>query len=166
MEGSQAIAVRSSSDLATLDELKQILVSNQVEGQVVDDPEQISAEIVAQLLSATTDAELERVGTAEGWRDLIDVPVRLAGFRWRPSSFDEGSAVFFVVFGERLDTGEQVVLTTGARNVLAQLCNMAERGTLVGAVRAIRESDSPTRNGYRPLWLYTPEAAKADQADG
>ena len=157
MEASQAIAVRSSSDLETLGELENILLTNERQAPVSDDPEEISREIIAQLLAAESDAELEQAGQAIGWRDLEHVPVRLAGFRWRPSSYDEGSAVFFVVQGTRLDTDEPVVLTTGARNVLAQLCNMARRGTLVGAVRALRQADKETANGFRPLWLYTPE---------
>ncbi len=154
------LVTRSSSDVAQLDELKRILLSNEpVENVVEDDPEAISREIVLQLLSAESDAELEAVGAATGWRELLRVPVQIRGFRWRPSAFQDeegGSSVFFVVQATRLDTGEAVILTTGSRNALAQLCNMAQRGTLEGAVRMMVQSEKPTARGYHPLWLVTP----------
>lgn len=159
------IAIRSSADLATLGELEDILIGAKEAPEVVDDPEEISREIVMQLLAAESDEELEAVGSAVGWRDLQGVPVEIRGFRWRPSSYEEGAPVFFIVQGIRMDNGDQVILTTGARNVLAQLCNMAKRGTLVGAVRVLRESEKPTARGYRPLWLVTPGSRPQEAAE-
>lgn len=156
MTGSQEIAVRKSSDLAAVTELEQILLGEKEVPEVVDDPAEISREIIAQLLAAESDEELEQVGAATGWRDLAGVPVQIDNFRWRPSAFEEGAPVFFVVTGTRLDTGERVVLTTGSGNVLAQLANMAKRGTLAGAVRQVEIADTPTKSGFRPYWLRTP----------
>ena len=152
------IAVRDSSDVEALQELKRILVSGVSPDQVApwEDPEDISRDIVMQLLSAKTDAELEMMGAAQGWRELEGVPVEINGFSWRPSRFEQGPGVFFVVRGVRLDTGEPVVLTTGSANVLAQLTNMAERGTLIGAVRKLVQAEKATQAGYHPLWLVTP----------
>ncbi len=173
MEGSQAIAVRSSTDLAQLDELEAILLGEVEPPEVADDPTEISREIMAQLLAAESDEELEQMGTAIGWRELLGVPVQLTGFRWRPSAFDgadsegaKGPQVFFVIFGTRLDTGDRVTLTTGAGNVLAQLVNMARRQTLVGAIRSLKKADRPTARGYYPLWLETPESAKQQPPAG
>lgn len=131
---------------------------------MVDDPQEISREIIAQLLSAETDEELEQVGAATGWRELAGVPVQIEGFRWRPSAFEEGAPVFFVVTGTRLDTGERVVLTTGSGNVLAQLCNMAKRGTLQGAVRTVEIADKQTKSGFKPYWLRTPTQEMINRA--
>lgn len=158
MSDTQTIAVRTSTDLASLDELEGILRGTLEAPEVMDDPAQIQAEIIEQLLAAESDAELESVGNATGWRDLLGVPVEIHGFRWRPSAFEEGSgpSVFFVVSATRLDTGEQVVLTTGSANVLAQLCNMARRGTLVGAVRMAKAAEKPTKSGFTPYSLVTP----------
>ena len=153
---SQEIAVRKSSDLAQVTELEQILLGTKEVPDFVDDPEEIQKEIMAQLLAAESDEELEQMGTATGWRELIGVPIEIHGFRWRPSAYDEGAPVFFVVQGTRLDTGEKVVLTTGSGNVLAQLTNMARRETLVGAVRMLEPSDKPTKAGFTPYWLRTP----------
>ncbi len=155
------IAVRSSTDLAQLQDLEQVLLTNERQ-EIVDDPEQISREIMAQLLAAESDEELNQQGTTVSWREMLNVPVQLRGFKWRPSDFEEGSSVFFVVFGDRLDTGEQVVLTTGARNVLAMLVNLAKRQALVGKVVAMVASDRPTKAGYTPYWLRIIEPAEPE----
>ena len=160
----QDIAVRNSTDLEAVAELEAILLGEAEVPAVVDDPAEISKEIIAQLLAAESDEELELVGSATGWRDLPGVPIELHSFKWRPSGFEEGAPVFFVVSGNRLDTGERVVLTTGSGNVLAQLANMAKRGTLAGAIRTVEISDKPTKNGFRPYWLRTPMQAQIEKA--
>lgn len=159
------LAVRSSSDLAAmpdvLAELERILITNERVEDVAseDDADRIASEIIAQILAAGSDKELDMMqGGAIGWRDLLGVPVELIGFRWRPSSFEDGSSLFFVVLGNRLDTGDPVILTTGARNVLAQLVNRAQRGTLTGAIVKLVEAPKATRNGFKPLWLQSVEA--------
>lgn len=160
----QELVVRKSTDMAQLQELEKVLLGDAELPDVVDDPAEISREIMAQLLAAESDEELEAVGSATGWRELPGVPMELHGFRWRPSTYEEGAPIFFVVNATRLDTGERVVLTTGSGNILAQLCNMARRGTLVGAIRALEIADTPTRQGFRPNWLRTPTQAMIDSA--
>ncbi len=125
---------------------------------MVDDPALIQREILERLLAAESDEELETFGAATGWRDLEGVPVEIHGFRWRPSTFEEGANVFFVVQATRLDTGDPIVLTTGSINILGQLTNMAKRGTLVGAKRMLQKG-SKTAAGYYPLWLVTPPSS-------
>ena len=155
------LVVRSSSDIAAITELEQILLGEKAPPDVVDDPEQISREIMAQLLAAESDEELESMGKAAGWRELEGIPMEIHAFSWRPSSFNEGAPVFFVVRATRLDDGSKVVLTTGSKNVLAQLANMAKRETLVGAIRELVRAETPTAQGFYPLWLRTPEGAAA-----
>lgn len=163
---SQVIAVRSNSEIASLDELDRILLGGDLNVEVTDDPDAISREIVAQLLGAENDEELESFGDAVGWREFAvpksqaanGVPMQIHGFRWRPSSYEEGAPVFFVVQATRMDEGERVTLTIGSLNVLAQLSNMARRGTLVDAIRVLVEADKPTKRGFKPLWLMTPPA--------
>jgi hypothetical protein len=162
MSKSQALVVRSSTDLSSLDELDEcILTGKRVE--LLDDPETIQRQILEQLLGATSDEELEPTEPT-GWRELAGVPIEVRSFSWRPSDYDEegSSSVFVVVFGINLVTGEPVTLTTGARNVLAQLSNLARRGRFP-IVRAVRESEKETKRGYRPLWLYTPDGYVRDE---
>lgn len=162
MAKTQTLTVRSSQELAQIDELEKLLISGEkVEQTIVSDPAQVSREIIAELLAAESDDDLFAGRNAIGWRELPGLPIELAGFNWRPSTLEEGSNIFFVVRGTRMDTGEKVVLTTGAGNVLAQLVNMAKRGTMVGAVVKLVEAKNPTRAGFRPLSLelVTPAAA-------
>lgn len=157
MSGTQTdIVVRKSTDLSQIAELERILLTDE-EVEVVDDPDLMSKEIVAQLLSAESDEELENFGNAQGWRELEGVPMLVHGFRWRPSDMEGGASIYFVVDATQLDTGERVVLTTGSRNVLAQLTNLAKRGRIPGAVRQITKAQKATRAGFFPLMLTTPE---------
>jgi hypothetical protein len=160
----QEIVVRKSADVAQLDELEAMLLGTKEVPDVVEDPAEIQREIMAQLLDAKSDEELELVGQATGWRELPGVPMQISGFRWRPSTYEEGSPLFFVIDAVRLDTGARVALTTGSGNILAQLTNMARRGTLVGSVRALEIADTPTKQGFKPNWLRTPSQAMIEDA--
>ena len=151
-----AIQVRSSLDIVSLNELAETIRSNE-RVEVVDDPEQISREIFEQILGAKSDADLNQMGQATGWRELEGVQVRLgADFRWRPSSYQEGAPVFLVVPAEKIGPDgelEPVVLTTGSRNVIAQLMNMAARGTYQGRIVSIERAQKASSRGYFALWL-------------
>lgn len=165
MTQTQALVARSSTDIAGLDELDMILRTGEVNAEVIDDPDQISKSIIDQLLGAETDEQLQDFGNAQGWKNLIGVPIELRGFRWRQSDFEEGAPIYFIVAGTRLDTGEQVTLTTGSLNVLAQLSNMARRQTLAGSVWQLHQSDKPTKSNFYPMWLVQPEAVKQAARD-
>lgn len=155
------LVVYNSADLAVnetiLSELERVLITNERIDDTTspEDTERIANEIVAQILAAEDDRMLDLMqGGAIGWRELQDVPIELVGFRWRPSTFEDGASLFFVVLGTRLDTGDPVILTTGGRNVLAQLVNKAKRGTLTGSIVKLVEG-KPTRAGFKPLWLQS-----------
>lgn len=159
--------MQSSTDVASLDKLDEILLTGDVGGvEVIDDPAEISRQIVAQLLAAESDGALQDFGNAEGWGDYLNVPMELHGFRWRVSEFEgEGAPIYFVVDAIKLDDGSRRVLTTGSMNVLAQLSNMARRGTLAGGVWMMVEADKPTRAGFKPRWLVQPEGVGANNDD-
>jgi hypothetical protein len=151
--GQELAVVHSSTEIAELDKFDQILLGMADAPEVVDDPDEVSRQIVLQLLAATTDAELT-ISQATGWRDLMDVPIEIQGFRWRKSDYEEGAPVYVLVAGARLDTGEYLpAITTGSYNVLAQLSNLARRGQLPGAVWQLTESEKQTARGFKPLWL-------------
>lgn len=157
---SEVIAVRRSTDLAMLDELDRILLGGDFNAEIVDDPALISVQIIRELLAAETDDDLEFVGAAQGWSELEGIPVEIQGFRWRPSQFakegeTEPSGIYLVVFGNRMDDGEAVVLTTGSLNVVAQLSNLARRGRLPGVVRILTRSDKPSSAGFYPMRLVS-----------
>ena len=162
-----SIEVRKSTDIVAIDELERSLRTGEAPNEVERDPEEVGREIIAQLLDAATDAELERT-EAEGWSNYLGVPMQVHSFVWRPSAYNEGQPVFLVVRAIDPD-GNPHVLTTGAGQVMAQLVNLAKRNRLP----VIRELDSSDTNtpGRTVYFLRTPEAvrererAEADQAD-
>ena len=161
---SDSLAIRSSADVASLDQLDEILRGGDFNVEVVDDPAEVSKQIVNELLNAKTDDELEYVGTAEGWGEYEGIPIEIRSFRWRPSDFDN-SAIYAVVFGTRLDTGDPVTLTTGSLNVMAALSNMARRGLFPGAIRILKRAEKPTKANFYPHFLVRTDAEKQSVAD-
>jgi hypothetical protein len=142
----------------SLDELELILMDELEPPEVSTDPEAISREIMQQILKAETDEDMLQIGQATGWKELLGVPVEIHAFRWLASRYDQGAKVFFVVRATRLDTGEDVILTTSGNNVLAQLINLARRDRFP-SVWVLVEAEKETANGYRPLWLAPPDKA-------
>lgn len=160
---SAVLAVRTSTDIEALGDLERILLTGKgPDSWPEETPEDASRAIIAQILSAETDDEIESIGQAEGWQELEGVPVQIQGFRWRKSDYEQGPPVYCVVFGNRMDDGSAVVLTTGSGNVMAQLCTLAKRSKLPGAIRYLKRADRPTQGGFYPLMLFRTDAEKAE----
>lgn len=153
----QSIVVRRATDLEAIDELEKALLEGKAPVEVVRDPEDVSREIIAQLLAAESDEELERL-EAEGWGEHVGVPFEIHDFVWRPSSFEEGQAVFLVVRALRLDDGSPHVLTTGSGQVMAQLANLAKRERLP-AIRQLASAETKSKRSV--YWLESPPSVAA-----
>lgn len=163
--GTTALAVRRSSDMAALQDLGRVLITGEFDTEVIDDPDAISKQILSELLAAETDEELEQVGSATGWLDYEGVPVEVRGFRWRKSDYTEGAPIYLIVFGTDMRNGDALTLTTGSKNVIAQLINLGSRDRLP-CVRVLTRADKPTAQGYYPLWLTsTPEEVQRRRDD-
>lgn len=157
-----SMVVRRSTDLAAINELEKALLEGKAPVEVERDPEDVSREIISQLLAAESDEELERI-EAEGWGEFVGVPFEILDFIWRPSSFDEGQPVFLVVRAMRMDDGTPHVLTTGSGQVMAQLANLAKRNRLP-AIRELAEAETKSKRSV--YWLKTPETiAEARRAE-
>jgi len=165
-----AVPVRSSLDLASLNELAEMMRSND-RVEIVDDPEAIGREIFEQILGSKTDADLNQMGQATGWKNIEGVQVKLKeSFRWRPSTYAEGAPVFLVVTADKILADgqlEPVVLTTGSRNVIAQLMNLAGRGTYDGRIVSLERAQKASSKGFFPLWLkiHNPVTEEASAED-
>ena len=163
-KGETLPAIRTTGELASLDamldEFNQLLRTGEVpEAEVLTDPEQIGRDILEQILAARSEEELEQVSEATGWRELEGVPVEIHEWRYMPSRFDgEGPGVFVVVRAVRLDTGRQVILTTGSLNVMGQLSTLARTRSLPSTKMLVRkDTNTPGRS---VLWLKTPDAIR------
>ena len=144
---------------ADVAELHGILMDELEPPEVSTDPEAIQREIMEQIWNATSNEELVLVGQATPWQDLIGVPVEIYGFRWSKSQYDQGAKVFFIVQATRLDNGEKCVLTTGGKNVIMALANIARRDAFPFVGKLV-EAEKATAAGFKPLWLLPVEPTK------
>lgn len=193
MANSQEIAtIVSSQTPEQLVELEAILLGEIEPPTQETDAEAASMEIVRQILGAQTEAEVEAFGTAIGWRELATrfvahdglkkqdgLPVELIDFAWRPSEYEDGAPVFFVVRATALGdheatgvtVGDSLILTIGSLNILAQMVawdRLARegKGRLRGRVVVAVETEKATKGGYWPMHLETPASVKAAIAAG
>jgi hypothetical protein len=130
-----------------------ILDNEKPEGLAVSDPELVTREILERIMNAETFDEAFKPQELTAWRDLIDVPVRVLGFKLNPSGL-EGQAVYAVVELERLDgdmdNPAKLTVTCGGRNVMMQLVKALEKGWLQNPVAMTKKA---TSEGYEVLWL-------------
>lgn len=180
---STELAVRSSTDIAAVEDLRKLLMSGawedfEGEGEVIDDPEAVQREIMAELLYAESDDEVLNQTPAIGLRELArryvshhglppsdGVALELHGFKWRRSDIEgQGLPIYFIISATRLDTGERIVTTTGASTVIAQVANLAIRRTLDGAKVLCTETEKATRGGYYPMALVRTPRVTASPA--
>jgi hypothetical protein len=140
--------VQASQEVASSD-VERFLTS--VNSQVIEDPEQISAQIVGDILRARS------VEDVLGQRQLVEAEsvlgqrIVVRNVRWMGSAFDDGPG-FYAVIDAANDDGEPMMIGCGGRNVMAQLFRLIELGALPLYVR-IQRADKATAAGYYPLYL-------------
>jgi hypothetical protein len=116
------------------------------------DPAQVSLDIIGRILNATTVDDVLGGGGATPARDFLGVPFTLTGVRFNRSDFGEAGPAFYALL-EGADTdGVKVVITCGARNVIAQAWKLRDMGALPVALQ-LAESDRTTKRGYKVMWL-------------
>lgn len=122
------------------------------ESIVVEDPEQVAFEIVARILSQDTVEGVlnkQQVLSAEA---MLGIHLRVTEVRWHRSAYDQREQVYALVKAFRSDNGDEVLITCGGRNVMAQLWKLEQLGALPCDL-LIGRSNTPTAGGYWPLWL-------------
>lgn len=117
-----------------------------------EDSEQATRDIVMQILQAEdVDAVLEGANVTPA-RDLLGVPLRINGAKAKKSAYEDGATMYVLIDAVNLATGEMVKISCGARNVMAQLFRTYQLNGFPLDCR-ILESERPTAEGFRPLWL-------------
>ena len=134
------------------DDVFQRFLSAADEGRFETNPDQVAIDIIARILSANDAAEVLGGGSAIHARDYLDVPFVLTGVRLNKSSFDGAGPDFYALLEGANSDGEKVVITCGAKNVMAQAWRLDDLGALPCPV-VIKQSPSPTSNGFHVLWL-------------
>lgn len=121
------------------------------------DPEEMALGMMAQILMAGTSGEAlsaldvdrakELCGGQPGGRSPA---LEIHGARSLKSDFAEGAACYCIIYATRLDTGERIRITTGARAVQMMVAKHLYEGWLPfrAALEIRRER---TKAGYHPL---------------
>lgn len=119
-------------DMTMAELIDAIIDSEEISFAKDDDAETL---ILQRLAAAETREELFGDRQATGWAELVGVPVQVRGFRLLPSSIMDsvGAKTFAVVDAFRLDTSENVILTSSSKGVLVQLL----RGVCTGDVPGV-----------------------------
>ena len=117
---------------------------------VATDAQATSRAIAERILEASSAEQVLQQQELPAWRDLLDVPVEVRGFRLNPSGYEQGSSVYAVVDLTRLDTGESIGVSCGGQNVLVQLVKLLELDALPAKVKL---TGKRTGEGYQALWL-------------
>ena len=126
----------------------------------IQDPREVQLDIIKRILESP-DAEAVFQGQqARGGKEVLGRPFTLRGVRWLKSSFDEGLPVFAILDASFLDDGEQLAVTTGSTNIMAQAYQLHRLGALPCDV-IIEEADRDTAAGFRPQWLVKAESKAA-----
>lgn len=117
-----------------------------------EDPEQASRDIVMQILAAAdVDAVLEGAGTVP-CQELVGQPIQIERAKAMKSAHEGGATMFLLMDVVLLETGEQIKVTCGARNVMAQLYRVSQLNGFPLACRIMR-AERATAQGFYPLWL-------------
>lgn len=105
---------------------------------------QVSASQMDKILIAETADEVwdaDEGGTFSG-QDLVDVELRFLSLTIAPSSdeFDASLGVYVNVKCMRLDSGEEIILNTGADKIITKLVRFESLGVLPveGVIRAVK----------------------------
>lgn len=121
-------------------------------------PDEVALDIIRRVLDANTVDDVLGGAGAIHARDYLGRPFALRAVKFNRSNYDGAGPQFYAVLEGADENGEKVVITCGARNVLAQAWKLDDMGALPVQVQ-LEEAPNPTEAGYRPMWL-----AKAERA--
>lgn len=123
------------------------------------DPEIVSRRILERILAADSFEEAFRPQELDGWQVYVNRPVRVIDFHLNPSTkkSENGkvtASVYAVVDLLLIDpngeAGDEVTVSCGGRNVLAQLVTMRQNGWMD---RTVKLTAKQTGEGNTALWL-------------
>lgn len=131
-------------------------LQRQAEDNAATHGREVSVNQIDKILTAETEEEIwnaDEGGTLSG-QDMIDVEMEIQDYVVLPSGdeYDATLDVYINITAVRLDTGEEVIVNTGADKIITKLAVFKARGMLpIGAVI----KGVPTRKGtmlkLRPL---------------
>lgn len=122
------------------------------------DANEVTLEIVAGILKAETVDDILGGGTLTHARDYLNVPFTLTGVRFNRSTQGGDDAAFYAVLEGADDNGEKVLVSCGAKKVIAQAWRLRDIDALPIKLQ-LAQSERPSANGFYPMWLEKPAAS-------
>lgn len=120
--------------------------------QSIATPDEIALDIIKRILDAqSVDDVLGGAGAIHS-RDYLRKPFKLTDVRFNESSFEGDGPSFYGLLEGADPDGVKVVITCGARNVIAQAWKLKDMGALPVDVE-LAEASRETAAGFRPMWL-------------
>lgn len=121
----------------------------------MENPEEVAREIAYRILGAETEDDIFDQGGATSARDVLSVPLMIKNVRWQTSRYEEGGPkVFALLNATRADNGEELLITCGSRNVMAQLFRAGQLG-LIPFEKPKKFQENMTAAGFGALWLVS-----------
>lgn len=132
-----------TAELVPYGDIEQALLTPGV--AIEDTPTDAARQIVQDILDATTAEEVLTEAEVIHARDIIDEPFVALSVRLLNSAYDgEGIAIYAVIEAAD-DAGEPMIITCGARNVVAQLWQLSRLNSLPRRVKIVERGKA--RNG-------------------
>jgi hypothetical protein len=119
---------------------------------VITNPEDISLEIALSILEGETVSDVFDRPAPVGTEEVIGQALRIQRVRWMQSQKNANVPIYALIEAVDADTGEKVLITCGATNVVAQLIAAEEHDWLPLDVMFTVPKD-PTARGYYPVTL-------------
>ena len=116
------------------------------------DPVAVQYEIIGRILKAETVDDVLEGGSLTHARDFLGVPFALTDVRFNRATAGGDGPDFYAVLTGADEHGEKVMISCGARKVLAQAWKLKDMGALPVAVE-LAEAERPSSNGYKVMWL-------------
>lgn len=118
------------------------------------DPEAMSRAIMERILAAESFEDAFTQQDLTPWRSMIGRAVIVRDVHFNRSTVEgAGPSVYAVCDLVDVETGEQISVTCGGQNVLAQIVVGLQHGWLVDEKRPVRMIENRTANGFGALWL-------------
>lgn len=124
-----------SEDLIQMPDLREYLAGNLV--PEVEDPRVVQARIIEQVLRAENAEQLFDSGGSTALNQLVNVPFTLHDVRVMESKIEDALPVYVLLDVELRDSGDRIVVNTGAPRAMAQAWRAKELGLLPCFLQAV-----------------------------
>jgi hypothetical protein len=119
------------------------------------DPELMARAIAERVMNAESFEEATDKQDLDAWSNYLGVPVTIETFHLNPTSFlqDGQPSCYAIVSLVRMDDGESLVVSCGARNVLAYLLAWVQHADWHGNPVKLEEAGTGGEGKNPPLWI-------------